>query len=246
METPTGAGNSRHRMLPSADRFLSMFSHSPPQNATGIGSSTAAITVDELNEDDVFWTGDDLAESASETVKKNRSSSSFNEHSRLGFSKPEGILAALPVEDRENDLKSRPVLNRKNSISSSSSSSPSAPLSSSRMIPAIPKPPQSIQEREYTNSQSMPSRKFHQSAPMNVPVLSQVMKSRKSTNFEDVDVDDDCDEEMLPPHEIVARGGSNRSPKTTFSVLEGVGRTLKGRDLRQVRNAVWRKTGFLD
>jgi hypothetical protein len=29
-------------------------------------------------------------------------------------------------------------------------------------------------------------------------------------------------------------------------VLEGVGRTLKGRDLRQVRNAIWRQTGFLD
>ena len=35
---------------------------------------------------------------------------------------------------------------------------------------------------------------------------------------------------MLPPHEIVARG-SAILPKTTFSVLEGVGRRLKGRDL---------------
>jgi hypothetical protein len=59
------------------------------------------------------------------------------------------------------------------------------------------------------------------------------------------DDDDDGDEELLPPHEIVARG-SGVSPRTTFSVLEGVGRTLKGRDLRQVRNAVLRQTGFLD
>jgi hypothetical protein len=29
-------------------------------------------------------------------------------------------------------------------------------------------------------------------------------------------------------------------------MLEGVGRTLKGRDLRRVRNAVLRKTGLLD
>jgi hypothetical protein len=29
-------------------------------------------------------------------------------------------------------------------------------------------------------------------------------------------------------------------------VLEGAGRTLKGRDLRRVRNAVLRRTGFLD
>lgn len=59
------------------------------------------------------------------------------------------------------------------------------------------------------------------------------------------DDDDGGDEEMLPPHELVARG-SEVSARTTFSVLEGVGRTLKGRDLRQVRNAIWRKTGFLD
>ncbi|CAI0462577.1 unnamed protein product [Linum tenue] len=47
---------------------------------------------------------------------------------------------------------------------------------------------------------------------------------------------------MLPPHEIVARGWMQSSS----SMLEGVGRTLKGRDLRQVRNAVFRQTGFLD
>ncbi|CAN1134000.1 hypothetical protein LINPERPRIM_LOCUS16353 [Linum perenne] len=29
-------------------------------------------------------------------------------------------------------------------------------------------------------------------------------------------------------------------------MMEGAGRTLKGRDLRQVRNAVFRQTGFLD
>lgn len=53
--------------------------------------------------------------------------------------------------------------------------------------------------------------------------------------------DDEREEEMLPPHEIVAR-----SQIATFSVFEGLGRTLKGRDLRRVRNAVWQKTGFLD
>lgn len=53
-------------------------------------------------------------------------------------------------------------------------------------------------------------------------------------------------EEMLPPHEMLARARARESPMTTFSMLEGAGRTLKGRDLRQVRNAVWRKTGFLD
>ncbi|KAJ0559698.1 putative senescence regulator S40 [Helianthus annuus] len=69
-------------------------------------------------------------------------------------------------------------------------------------------------------------------------------KVRTIDELADVDiVEDDDDEEMLSPHEIVARGSS---PRTTFSVLEGAGRTLKGRDLRLVRNAVWRKAGFLD
>ncbi|XP_031504503.1 uncharacterized protein LOC116267079 [Nymphaea colorata] len=53
--------------------------------------------------------------------------------------------------------------------------------------------------------------------------------------------EDGEDEGNFTPHEIAAR-----SPMTAFSVLEGAGRTLKGRDLRRVRNAVWRKTGFLD
>ena len=42
------------------------------------------------------------------------------------------------------------------------------------------------------------------------------------------------------PHEIVA----HRQGSIMFSVLEGIGRTLKGRDLTNVRNAVWRITGF--
>ncbi|KAF8707259.1 hypothetical protein HU200_030266 [Digitaria exilis] len=52
---------------------------------------------------------------------------------------------------------------------------------------------------------------------------------------------DDAGEAMVPPHEIVARRAAAHS-----SVLEGAGRTLKGRDLRRVRNAVLRRTGFLD
>lgn len=77
---------------------------------------------------------------------------------------------------------------------------------------------------------------------MNVPVLAKAMRNRRY--FDDVDEDDEGDNEMvLPPHEIVARANM---PVVSCSVLEGVGRTLKGRDLRQVRNAVFRQTGFLD
>lgn len=70
---------------------------------------------------------------------------------------------------------------------------------------------------------------------------------RRHREFDECDdgEDEEEEEEMLPPHEIVARN-SAKSPMLSCSVLEGVGRTLKGRDLRRVRNSVWRQIGFLD
>jgi len=50
-------------------------------------------------------------------------------------------------------------------------------------------------------------------------------------------------EEMTPPHEIVRRRVAG---KMAFSVCTGNGRTLKGRDLSQVRNSILRLTGFLE
>ncbi|KAK2655584.1 hypothetical protein Ddye_008636 [Dipteronia dyeriana] len=213
----------RHRRSPSSDRFLGISS------ATSIASSSGG---DELNEDDILWTNDptepnnnDRTFTTTATAAVSIKNSDNNNRSP-SFKHPQnsGILAALT--EREN----RPVVYRKPSVSSSSTSS--------KLIPSIPKPP--LVER----SQSMPPRKFQHSAPMNVPVLSIAMAKQRNSKFFELN-EDDGDDEMLPPHEIVARG-SGMSPKTTFSVLEGVGRTLKGRDLRQVRNAVFRQTGFLD
>ncbi|KAK8942561.1 hypothetical protein KSP39_PZI009385 [Platanthera zijinensis] len=50
------------------------------------------------------------------------------------------------------------------------------------------------------------------------------------------------EEEWVPPHEYLARE-HGRSELAT-SVFEGAGRTLKGRDMSRVRNAVWSQTGF--
>jgi len=61
----------------------------------------------------------------------------------------------------------------------------------------------------------------------------------------DDDDDDDEDDGMVPPHEYLARKLA-RSQISSFSVYEGIGRTLKGRDLSQVRNAILTKTGFLE
>ncbi|KAK4259475.1 hypothetical protein QN277_005801 [Acacia crassicarpa] len=51
------------------------------------------------------------------------------------------------------------------------------------------------------------------------------------------------DEGMVPPYVIVNRRVAG---KIAFSVCTGNGRTLKGRDLRQVRDSILRMTGFLE
>ncbi|KAJ4745501.1 hypothetical protein LUZ62_079906 [Rhynchospora pubera] len=47
--------------------------------------------------------------------------------------------------------------------------------------------------------------------------------------------------EWIPPHVYLARAHANG---VASSVFEGVGRTLKGRDMSRVRDAVWNQTGF--
>jgi hypothetical protein len=78
-----------------------------------------------------------------------------------------------------------------------------------------------------------PSAAPRQSAPVRVP--APWPGGRRA------DEDEEDGEEVVPPHVVAARRHARSS-----SVLEGAGRTLKGRDLRSVRNAVLRQTGFLD
>uniref|UniRef100_A0A6P4BKF6 nucleosome-remodeling factor subunit BPTF n=1 Tax=Ziziphus jujuba TaxID=326968 RepID=A0A6P4BKF6_ZIZJJ len=117
------------------------------------------------------------------------------------------------------------------------------------------------------------SRIFQQSAPVNIPDWSNIYRKkpnkaskngslqdddedyggfvndrRESDDEDDCYYDDDDDDgydEKVPPHEFIARRLA-RSQISSFSVFEGVGRTLKGRDLSKVRNAVLTKTGFLE
>ncbi|KAL0460799.1 UNVERIFIED_CONTAM: hypothetical protein Slati_0707100 [Sesamum latifolium] len=104
------------------------------------------------------------------------------------------------------------------------------------MIPKRPPPPPPPVDR---------MRIQQQSAPVNMPVTRAAM-TRRPRDLEDIVSEEEEEERngvILPPHEVVA---ARHSPRLACSVLEGAGRTLKGRDLRQVRNAVWRKTGFID
>ncbi|KAI4298696.1 hypothetical protein L6164_032224 [Bauhinia variegata] len=56
---------------------------------------------------------------------------------------------------------------------------------------------------------------------------------------------EDDEDDMVPPHEWIAKKLA-RSQISSFSVCEGRGRKLKGRDLSKVRNAVLTKTGFIE
>lgn len=49
-----------------------------------------------------------------------------------------------------------------------------------------------------------------------------------------------CGGEVVPPHVLLARR------RAAFSMCSGQGRTLKGRDLRRVRDSVLRMTGFIE
>lgn len=111
-----------------------------------------------------------------------------------------------------------------------------------------------------------------QSAPVKIPDWSKIShkksknKAHKNNYYDDSDDDqdhgvvdngdndgyddddDDDDDEYdckVPPHEFIAERLA-KSQISSFSVFEGVGRTLKGRDLSKVRNAVLTKTGFLE
>ncbi|GJN27009.1 hypothetical protein PR202_gb14985 [Eleusine coracana subsp. coracana] len=88
------------------------------------------------------------------------------------------------------------------------------------------------------------------SLPMNIPdwqkILGVEYRDHHHAGEWELDGDDDDDGyggrvAMVPPHELAWR-----SRGASMSVHEGIGRTLKGRDLSRVRDAVWKRTGFED
>ncbi|KAL3614984.1 hypothetical protein CASFOL_040645 [Castilleja foliolosa] len=78
------------------------------------------------------------------------------------------------------------------------------------------------------------------SAPVNIPDWSKIYRVDSVESMHDSDDGLNDDSEVVPPHEYLARSRK----MTANSVFEGVGRTLKGRDLSRVRDAVWSQTGF--
>ncbi|KAL0442582.1 UNVERIFIED_CONTAM: hypothetical protein Slati_1980900 [Sesamum latifolium] len=82
-------------------------------------------------------------------------------------------------------------------------------------------------------------KKKKSSVPVNIPEN----EFRRSSWFRYMEEEGD-EGEMVPPHVIVGRRVAGKM--MAFSVCTGNGRTLKGRDLSEVRNSVLRMTGFLE
>ncbi|XP_078149912.1 protein S40-7-like [Carex rostrata] len=96
------------------------------------------------------------------------------------------------------------------------------------------------------------SKTMRQSAPVNIPDWSKIYQNKNYSTpacdddgADDDSVEEEGSDERVPPHEWLARKMA-RSNISSFSVCEGAGRTLKGRDLSRVRRAVLTKTGFLE
>lgn len=92
-------------------------------------------------------------------------------------------------------------------------------------------------------AESPRSRQIATSAPVNVPDWSKIYRVDSVESLHDSD-DGLNDSEIVPPHEYLAREYARSRKIPANSVFEGVGRTLKGRDLSRVRDAVWSQTGF--
>ncbi|CAK9146520.1 unnamed protein product [Ilex paraguariensis] len=173
----------------------------------------------ELDERDVVWSSSsDFSDTRSPSRSPpslSNSPTNFRHHHHFSPSKS-GLSAALSDDHH-------PLVRRKSNLNPSLSAA-----SAAKAISPL-------------RSENLGGVKFHQSAPVNVPMWPKKIGGFGNLGrFDEVDDEVDDEEDMVPPHEIVARS------HVTFSVFEGVGRTLKGRDLRRVRNAVFQKTGFID
>ncbi|XP_062181247.1 protein S40-1-like [Phragmites australis] len=81
------------------------------------------------------------------------------------------------------------------------------------------------------------------SAPVGIPVARSTAPAWWAPSYDGDDGGDGA--AFVPPHVLVAARRCSEE-RAASSMCEGHGRTLKGRDLRCVRTAVLRMTGFLE
>ncbi|KAJ3678931.1 hypothetical protein LUZ61_021095 [Rhynchospora tenuis] len=91
---------------------------------------------------------------------------------------------------------------------------------------------------------------YHQGKGSSIPSSPIAIQSSppcSSSNYlsgENNGWDDEEYGEVVPPHVLMDR--RRNTGRMAFSICSGQGRTLKGRDLRQLRSTVWKLTGFID
>lgn len=133
-----------------------------------------------------------------------------------------------------------------------SSSPSSSPFLSSAVDPYARSPPVAAPSKQKARG-VVAGAPGPASVPVNIPDWSKILGAEYAGSgwaAHDDRADDDAagcggagGRRWVPPHEVLQ--GRERAA-ASFSVREGAGRTLKGRDLRRVRNAIWEKTGFQD
>ncbi|CAK9154710.1 unnamed protein product [Ilex paraguariensis] len=104
--------------------------------------------------------------------------------------------------------------------------------------------PDQSNSRESQNTTLRTKKKKKNSVPVTIPEnvsRNSWFQQVDSGVFEDEHYGDDG--KIVPPHVILGR---RIAGKMAFSVCTGNGRTLKGRDLSEVRNSILRMTGFLE
>ncbi|KAF0891886.1 hypothetical protein E2562_011281 [Oryza meyeriana var. granulata] len=238
----------RPRRSPASERFIGMFASPSPSSSP---TEPSFVAGDEFHEDDFLFSSSPSAPSSAR--QEGSGSPSRVPQEQLG------LLAALHEGDKRLLLRrgggggggtaaaaaasAGTLLRRKATIAAAASASggslspTQSPTSAAWAIPMTPRP-----------KNAGPAAPYHQSAPVKVPIRPP--RKQEMVQWDELDDDDflrNGDAAMLPPHEMVVRASAGGAgPAAPFSMLEGAGRTLKGRDLRRVRDAVLRQTGFLD
>ncbi|XP_057963257.1 protein S40-5 [Malania oleifera] len=197
-----------------SERFLGSFSHGQGQDTTVADSS-------ELGEEDVWSVVDDGVDRDSDWIPCPAESN--------------GTVAPRPPRRVPRTDRHAGGLSLAFDDCGKTTASPRVVhqfRSQNNGVTAAPQPPTSHAHHHLATS-----------LPVNVPDWQKILCVDSVESMPDSDDGaEDPDTEWIPPHEYVAREYARSRAAT--SVFEGVGRTLKGRDMSRVRDAVWRQTGF--
>ncbi|KAI9123703.1 hypothetical protein K1719_005003 [Acacia pycnantha] len=205
-----------------SERLLGSYSYNNLHSQTSIGAATDAS---EFAEDDVWSTVDELDDCAMNT--------SFGERPpRSSVEINGGAISIIGGRRISREDHHRCVGGLSLAFDDSGNN---AQMTSTRIL----------HQYHRGHDTVAPPRGHHMatSAPVNVPDWSKILRSDSIESLHNVDGGFDDESEMVPPHEYLAREYARSRKMAANSVFEGVGRTLKGRDMRRVRDAVWSQTG---